>query len=168
MPGWTAAAEAIQRGEHRYETLKHACTLGRLFSRSISMGSSDTVNTLGFSISLMATLRKQLSPYLQQKEYSVVPGSHRFALSGESEEEGWSDKTRKMFRIGQAIQLIPHLLKVVRVLDQKMLLTGVSASSCSCGDASTSKGEGQCLQCRAEHQALCCWTHTICVIAYLL
>lgn len=69
MPGWAASTEALHRGQHRAGNLVQISNAAVSASKALLLFSDNNQNNASFRarISLAATVRKLLWPYLQRE-----------------------------------------------------------------------------------------------------
>lgn len=115
MPGWFAAVEALQRGQHHVVVPEQIKDIQILACGLYSLPSVDALMpTLPQSISLAATLRKVLWPHIQ---CDAVPESRRRTLGAE-EGVSWRDTQRRKLQSLDVDFLMAKMVASVLALDQ--------------------------------------------------
>lgn len=132
MPGWAAVTEAFHRGKHHptspYKIL-NAFYVADIVS-VLPRGSAGVL-TLPASISLAATLRKLVWPFLPlESKGTCQPGRHSSGPRTGLGEQQQYDPLLEKLRCKSLCEMVPWLLHIVLVLDCVLALL-TRESSCS-------------------------------------
>lgn len=119
MPGWSAAAEVMQRGEHCVCTASEAGnTIAAFLSSLAQLRGVTNTRTLGASISMAATVRKLVWPYLQCETGKVRDARRGGWVTADVERRRWCDERKQDLRLMIVGNLFPSMVNAVVTLDR--------------------------------------------------
>lgn len=141
MPGWAATAEILYRGEHHpqdlLQVLYAAITVGQC-SRKLQQDTC--VATLTQQISLAATVRKLLWPYVQHEKQQRGKGCELTRAFPTSSQQVLHNKRMQSLERAQMLRLVQTLMTAILSLDslQEVCRCGSNSSSlCSITQSNT-------------------------------